>query len=138
LLWFANDYYKAFLALQEGHVKDTELIIPRFYLLCHALELAMKSWLRNEGFTVKQLMRFDHNLIALLSELVDNHGVVLPPEAIQTIELANHYYNTKQYEYFVSGSKTLPDPAYLSTYVQMFLGATKSHILGPDSIRPTA
>lgn len=135
LLWFANDYYQAYLTLQESHPKDVDLLSPKFYLLCHALELAIKSWLRKEGFTVKQLVKFDHNLIALLAELIDNHGVVCAPAMIQEIELANHYYNTKQYEYFVRGAKTLPDPSHLSSTVKMFLGMTKSHVIGWESLK---
>jgi hypothetical protein len=136
LLWFANDYYQSYLTLQETHPKHTELLSPKFYLLCHAFELTIKSWLRKEGWTTKQLRDMDHNLIALLAELIDNHGVVVPPDAIQAIELANHYYNTKQYEYFVRGAKTLPDPEHLSTYVRLFLGMTKSHVVGFESIKP--
>lgn len=135
LLLYANEYYQSYLALQSTNPKPTDLLSPKFYLLCHALELSFKSWLRKEGFTVKQLVKFDHNLIALLSELIDNHGIVVPPDAIQAIELANHYYDTKQYEYFVRGAKTFPDPDHLSSYVQLFLGMTKSHVIGVESVR---
>lgn len=137
LLWYANDYYQAYLTLREAHPKDTELMSPKFYLLCHALELAFKSWLRKEGYTVKQLVKFDHNLIALLSEIIDKHNVIFPPDAVQAIDLANDYYNTKQYEYFTRGLKTVPDPDHLSMYVKLFLGMTKSHVIGFGSIKPT-
>lgn len=138
LLWYANDYYKSYLTLQEKYPDVTDLLSPKFYLLCHALELALKSWLRKEGYTVKQLVKFDHNLIALLAELIDNHGVIVPPDAIQAIELANDYYDTKQYEYFVRGAKTFPDPNHLSGYVRLFLGTTKSHVIGFESIKPSS
>jgi hypothetical protein len=95
----------------------------------------MKSWLRHEGHSTKQLRDFGHDLMALLSELIEKHGVTVAPGSVQSIDLANMYYDTKQYEYFIQGSKSLPDPRHLSVYVKMFLGMTKSHILGPESLK---
>lgn len=135
LLRFANDYYMAYLTLKQAYSKDIELISPKFYLLCHALELALKSWLRKEGYTVKQLVKLDHNLIALLSDIIEKYNVVFPPDAVQAIEQANYYYDTKQYEYYVRGSKSFPDPDHLASYVKLFLGMTKSHVIGIDSIK---
>lgn len=134
LLWYANDYYQAYQSLTEAHPKDIELLAPKFYLLCHSLELCMKSWLRHEGHSTKQLRDFGHDLMAALTELIEKHDVTVAPAGIQSIDLANRYYDTKQYEYFIQGFKSLPEPTQLSTYVRMFLGMTKSHILGPESL----
>lgn len=126
LLWYAEDYYSTYVVVaKEVPVK---LLTVKLYLLCHSIELSLKSWLRNEGYTVKDLMKFDHNLMALIYELIDKFKVKFPKEVLSTIELVNYYYDTKQFEYFDRGSKSFPDLENLRYCAELVLYEARNKI----------
>jgi hypothetical protein len=65
----AEDFIGAFRALPPGNPPSW----PRYFLLCHAIELALKAFLISRGISSRMLKSaaFRHNLKQLLSEAVN-------------------------------------------------------------------
>jgi len=122
LLRYAWDYYKAFCEILEKHPKDIDMYQIKFYLLCHSLELVLKTFLKHKGYTRKILMDdFGHDLEKLLLELYNKHGLIFDRESAKRIFQVNQYYNTKQFEYFQSGYKELVDINKLGDVTKLML-----------------
>lgn len=126
LLWYAQDYYNTYVVVSKEI--PIKLLTVKLYLLCHSIELAIKSWLRREGYSVKELVKFDHDLVALIHELIEKFEVKFPKEVVATIALINYYYDTKQLEYFDRGSKTFPDLEYLRYCAELVLHKARTRI----------
>lgn len=70
----AEEFFQAFKDLP----KRTPPSWPRYFLLCHAIELALKAFLTRQGVTASRLKQIDlrHDLANLLAEAV-NLGLAL-------------------------------------------------------------
>jgi hypothetical protein len=66
---YADQFYDAFHELPPRH---PALSWPRYFLLCHSIELALKAYLAKLGSTPKQLRDFDirHDFDKLVTEAV--------------------------------------------------------------------
>lgn len=126
LLWYAQDYYNTYMVVSKE--VPIKLLSVKMYLLCHSIELAIKAWLRKEGYTVKALRKFDHDLIALIHELIDEYNADFSKEVISAIALINYLYDTKQLEYFDRGFKTFPDLEYLRYCAELVLYKARERI----------
>jgi HEPN domain-containing protein len=85
LLNRAEEFFQAFKDLPSGNPPCW----PRYFMLCHAIELALKAYLVSRGTTTKHLKNtFGHDLKKLLSEAI-NAGLPLGPLARGEIELLN-------------------------------------------------
>ncbi|MEX0696919.1 MAG: hypothetical protein WD014_05820 [Dongiaceae bacterium] len=80
---------------------------PTYYLLGHAIELALKSFLRAKGKTPHDLWLLRHDLDAAL-ELANSLGLPASPVQRAAIHGLNLYYKAKEFEYIVTGYKELP------------------------------
>src|SRR3972149_10301169 len=86
---------------------------PIYYLLGHAIELALKSFLRAKGKSLDELKgeRLRHDLSAALkqAEALDLRAyVALRPDQEAAIQILSSYYKDKEIEYIVTGFKELP------------------------------
>mgnify|MGYP001609530027 CR=1 FL=1 len=109
LIRYARDYFKAYKIVQQQEPKIISLYQVKFYLLCHAIELALKADLKRRGYTRKQLLDLGHNLENLLRLLKEKHEVILDAESMKQILLADSLYSSKQFEYPQTGEKYLAD-----------------------------
>jgi len=121
LLRYANDYFIGFKEIFEKHPKITDLYQVKFFLLCHSLELVLKAFLRHKGYSRKQLINLGHNLENLLRELYEKNNIFFDKNSSQIIIQVNQYYNSKQFEYFQSGSKVLVDIIKLADVTKLIL-----------------
>jgi hypothetical protein len=73
---YADQFYEAFCQLPE---RQPPRSWPRYFLLCHSIELALKAHLARRGATPEQLRKFElrHNLDQLMDEAVEK-GLPLP------------------------------------------------------------
>jgi len=127
LLRYAWDYYRAFEVLYEKFSKVTEMYEVKYYLLCHSIELAMKAFLREKGFTRKQLLGLGHDLEKLIRTLYEN-GVVIDVESMKRTFSLNDYYKTKQFEYPQTGSKSLPSLDAMKSSTHLLLSMVRNSI----------
>lgn len=97
--------------------KDFEPPVNRFspvpyYLICHSIELSLKSFLFSVGFNKADRRRLNHDLERALRSAEDNGlSTHLQPTAYdrELIRKANRLYAKKEFEYFES-LETIYDP----------------------------
>ena len=77
----AEQFYEAFYDLPKREPPSW----PRYFMLCHAIELALKAYLAAHGATAQELKNFRHNLTALLEEAI-NKGLSLSDTAQKDIK----------------------------------------------------
>jgi hypothetical protein len=140
---YAEDFLAGYKALGPLRPKST---VPH-YLLCHSIELSLKSFLRAQMVTRKEVKSRDlgHDLVAIYERAVALHLgriVTLGAEEIELLRAANAYYASKDLEYLrvfkaMKGFSDLPDVESLEALAAKLLEATRQtaldaiHIDGP-------
>jgi len=111
-LWkYAKDYLDAGYTVTTSG-PQTLAPIPAYYLYCHAIELALKAYLRGTGASIADLKRIGHDLSKARKKAIGiglRDICELTPEQVEAIELANPIYSKKEFEYIAVGFKTLPN-----------------------------
>jgi hypothetical protein len=90
---------------------------PAYFLVCHGIELTLKSVLFAHGTSEGNLRRIGHDLVKALesARAVPESGVdAIPPADLDVINAAAGYYGGKEFEYVIPGAKQLPRLADLA------------------------
>lgn len=97
----AFGFYKAYTYVERGKTEEYDPLTEEHYLLCHALELALKGWLMLEGDDPEMLRkRLGHDLGALLHRVIEVYGArAFPEDHAELIGDLNRSYRGKDYEY---------------------------------------
>jgi HEPN domain-containing protein len=105
-LRLAEDFYQAFRDLPRRHPPQSW---PRYFMLCHAIELALKAYLAYHGKTPKELRspKIGHSLKELLTEAT-NAGLSLGALAQNDIGLLSEAHEKFWHRY----PKEVGKPAY--------------------------
>ena len=126
---YADEYRAAAEIVQSQ--KPGKLIIPIYYLYGHAIELALKAFLRSQGQTVEQLKSLGHDLEVALSA-AEASGLAgfmtLPADDRTALELLNPYYRDKELEYIKVGTKHFPTPQSLRHCVDTIVRGIQGHV----------
>lgn len=128
LIMYSWDYFKSFKDLYTKYPKYTERYEVKYYLLCHAIELAMKALLREKGFTRKQLLDLGHDLEKLIGVLHKNDVLMDVDTMMRTFNI-NQYYKTKQFEYPQTGYKELPNLDDMEKSTKLLLNMVNNAII---------
>jgi len=92
---YAHEFYDIARKTRRSPVKS--------YLLGHALELFLKSFLMKKGYSTKKLKTYSHNISQILKESV-KHGLEdhfrISDQVKADIAAFSSFYATKHYEYF--------------------------------------
>lgn len=107
--------------------------IPFLYLIGHSIELTLKSYLLNNGVSLRELrVIYGHDLERCLKR-AEEIGllamVTFNTAEGGTFELLNKLYSTKQLEYIVTGPKHFPLVGPLHEFANKLLEAV-SHSVG--------
>jgi len=113
--------------------------LVRLYLLGHALELLLKSYLLSEGLTPGQLRKhYGHNLAKLLRDAKQHRveQLVSISAALEAdINAFSRVYASKRLEYFSAldllAPWTVPSERRLKAFVQLFAKRLKAHLPQP-------
>jgi hypothetical protein len=79
----AQSYVKAARVL--GREYPEQMLRPRYFLLCHALELALKSFLAAHGVDNKALKKISHNLNAAYNQAKVKSGFPASDKLLQRL-----------------------------------------------------
>jgi hypothetical protein len=136
---YSNEYFQAALFVQPRPQSPAESLrqrvsIPAYFLVGHAIELSLKSFLRKRGVPVEELRsrKYGHDLEALVLEAKRRKlGTVvkLEPAEMKVIGLLNRTYKIKELEYLVVGSKNLPSYEALLDLTEKFVMSLRSFSL---------
>lgn len=127
LLQYAWDYYKAFEDLHGKYSNSIKMYEVKYYLLCHSIELGMKAFLREKGYTRKKLIELGHDLEKLIYELYQ-HDALMDVDSIKRTFILSDYYRTKQFEYPQIGYKELPSLRDMKSSTYLLLSMVKNSI----------
>ena len=110
-LWTdAKNMSEAARILRESRKRHTTF--PAYFLLSRSIELILKSYLLATGDTLDFLKnKIRHNLVKASNRVKNNDSgniSKLLDKYTHHIELLNIYYQAKEFEYSVTGTKSLP------------------------------
>jgi len=114
LLTIAVEHYQAYLLIIEHNHSITDKFHVKYYLICRSIELLLKSWLVYCGISEVELKsRYGHNLKKLIVESIHQNiesklEIIISQEIIDTVDKLNTYYKPKDFEYPVTGFKSVP------------------------------
>jgi hypothetical protein len=98
---------------------------PTYYLLGHAMEVALKSFLLANGTSPGTLKKkLGHNLAKTARRVIAAKSNSVSPivqEYLAAIDLLNHYYQAKEFEYRVTGAKTYPGKETLFAFLDAII-----------------
>jgi hypothetical protein len=119
LLTDAKEMFAAAKLLHDSDVWKVQR--PTYYLLGHSIELALKSFLLANGTSPGTLKKkVGHNLAKAAHRVINAGSNSVSPivqEHLGDIDLLNHYYQAKELEYRVTGSKTYPTKESLLAFL---------------------
>ena len=96
----ANEYRLAASTLFDSSAQTYR---PAIYLLCHSIELGLKSLLILHGTTDKDLKAHGHCILSSLKVVGES---MFSGKAIHAVSQLNDYYAGKEMEYFFARSMT--------------------------------
>lgn len=112
----SNDAREFLDAAQLTRREKSVTFTPTYLLVCQSLELSFKAFLRGSGYSDKQLRQLSHNLhaCAAAAKTADvERYVSLSAADADAIATINQYYQSKDFQYSVSGYKSLVHPDVL-------------------------
>lgn len=137
LIRYAHDIYDSARALKDQLGKETrfELVspMPSMYLIGHSIELALKAYLLNHQLTLKELRSkvYGHDLAACenkAKELGLVELLIITPAESAAIEMLHYLYSTKQLEYIVTGTKSMPLFELFESYARKLIRAVSQDV----------
>lgn len=125
LLNRADEFFQAFKDLPVGSPPSW----PRYFMLCHAIELALKAYLASRGKKIADLKKnpFGHDLKNLLTEAI-NSGLSIGPLARGEIEQLNEAHTKFWHRYPKTDSKPVLIIDCYPPYVAELIGAVAKNV----------
>lgn len=108
LYTIAVEFHEAYLVIERDTLKRHQFIGMRHYLLCHAMELILKSWLVDTGKYNEEKLRnkFGHDLKKLVSKVKQVYGTSKElDECAAFASILNADYMSKGYEYPINNGR---------------------------------
>lgn len=103
----ARSYLESGVHLHAARLKVSHPQAPINFLLCHAIELYFKAFLRAEHHSLGDLRRLGHN-IAKLAEVAKHERLELGEQAYETFSHVTDADVAMESRYIVTGFKTVP------------------------------
>jgi len=107
--------------------------IVEYYLLGHAIELALKAFIASTGANEAQLMALGHDLeeaLASAEEKALGQHITLTQEDRAAVAIVNRYYRQKDFEYYEPGQLMgLPKSERMQEVIKKLLTGTEGPIM---------
>ena len=131
---YASSYKRAAETLIAK--RNAELVVPTIYLLTHALELALKSFLLFKGVTAKDLSRrpYHHDVSHCLSQAEANGllgTLLLTERQREAVRSASVMFDKKELNYFYEKPAVFPSMEALQLVLHTILSAVFDRISEP-------
>jgi hypothetical protein len=134
--YWMRHYATDFLAAAKAFVAPKNRFSPvPYYLICHSIELSLKSFLFSAGFKRKDRKKLNHNLEEALKAAEDKGlgtHIEITPLDRDALNKINKLYPKKEFEYFES-LETIYDPhdfdlEVIASFAQRLLDAIESPV----------
>lgn len=111
--YWLRHYATDFLAAAESFEVPSNRFSPvPYYLICHSIELSLKSFLFSAGYKRKDRKKLNHDLEKALNAAEDRglgEHIEISEDERESLKKANNLYSKKEFEYFESLA-TIYDP----------------------------
>lgn len=135
-LELGEDYYESYKSLKAQNPQPVALLPVKYYLLCHSLELGIKSLLRAYGLRLSEIKNYGHDLLSAVKDLQDKESsLYFSSREHQIITLINDYYRRKSFEYYQDSLQLLPPIEPLAQLVKLKLKGARKTITGSATRR---
>ncbi len=140
----AQEFYQTYVVVEQSHSKMHDFLAMRHFLLCHALEVTLKSLLIDTGVYNEKMLKdrkLGHDLEALAHEVKQVYGQFPEVDACMGfIPVLNPDYKSKGYEYPInSGRFTGTQYDKVAVLVETLIHTTAKSIRSnkyPDQLLP--
>lgn len=107
LFGLGGEYLEAGEALHRG---ENTKWLPMYFLICHSLELSLKSFLSERGYSEKKLKNIGHSIEKCLKEAEKNglNVSLIQSDRLNLMKFDGHY-SAKNLEYFYNIEKIFPN-----------------------------
>jgi hypothetical protein len=112
---YARDYFDAAIAADDviGNRTGYEIHAPPpvMFLVAHSIELALKAYLRHQGFSVNDLKKQGHRLDECWRLAVENgveNHIQLTEDDVEVLGLISDLHASNQLRYIQTGFKQFP------------------------------
>jgi len=112
---YAREYFDAAIAADDviGRRKGYEIVAPPpvLFLVAHSIELALKSYLKHSGMTLREIRGISHNLLDCWREAVEKgveEYVTLNEEDLGVLGLISDLHVSTELRYIQTGFKKFP------------------------------
>ena len=128
----AREYFDAAGQVQQPARSELDVLrqrvcFPAYFLVGHAIELALKAFLLGRGMTVEVLKRrpYQHSLTNILSEARRRklgQVVKLSKTEVFAVQTLDSCYSAKEFEYAATGLRRLPHYAVVYDTADRLIG----------------
>lgn len=126
----ANEYFSSADTLLMA---DNRKIVPLLFLQCHAIELALKSFLVSAGVDKSELRHMGHDLLRCMEKARElGLRISLSNEQLLAVKKANDFYESKRLEYFYGEAKTLGSVDGMQVVVKTLLNDVFNQVTRPN------
>ncbi len=127
--------------------RTTFAFSPKYYLICQAIELILKSYILVAGGTKKELMHIDvrHNLLRLFNRATEL-GLVPNDQRIgPLIQMLGPYHSEYRFRYRKAGFMTVTETRVMCKIAEKLIGqiaptvnaAMRAHIAAQRATKPS-
>jgi len=113
----ARSYWSSAEHLNAARLKVTHPQAPVTFLLCHAIELYLKAYLRGAGTSIAHLKKLSHR-VANLAKVAAENGLQLEPEQAEILSHVDDADVAIEARYIVTGFKNRPTDEALSSVAE--------------------
>ena len=134
--YWLRHYAGDFLEASKSFTRPSNRFSPvTYYLVCHSIELSLKSYLFSVGFKRQERKKLNHDLIKAL-DLAEQNGIdtyiAVTDDEREVVLKANKLYVKKEFEY-VESLETIYDPhdfdiELLSAFAQRLYDAIENPV----------
>jgi len=109
LYQYAEIYWRAYSELTRLSEGTAKYYPADYFLAVRSIELSLKCVLRANGASLDCLAnKYRHDLSKLVQAIKDKDYTKISEKEVQIINMVNHLYKTKQFEYKVVSLKRIP------------------------------
>ena len=89
----------------------------------------MKAWLKKRGATYSELKNLGHDLERIMAVSYEKYHLLFDAKSQAKIKMVNRHYSSKDFEYFLMSTKTVPEITELASTVKLLISKARFDIL---------
>jgi hypothetical protein len=127
---YARDYYRGAVAVDDVLGGEPQWLVvapaPAMHLAAHAIELVLKAYLRQRGYSVKEVVAFGHRLLETWQACCDNgieDFVCLSKNDREVLVVIARLHASHDLRYIRTGANVYPVFGSLQELVEKLLTA---------------